>query len=424
MAKQSERLLQDADSALKDRDPHKAASLYQQVLQLEPDNLDALTFLSQYALQSNQLDSAITLLTHVIKLNPADHFSRRALGEAVEAKGDLKAAETLYRQALQIRQDDPMAMCALASLLGRTGRVEQAAQIASLALDIDPNMGLYAQDPNVATRARQQITEALKHLSTVLERQHQVSVASVGSPDTVKRMANAIWPATTPHSSDLSYENLRQRPWLFYVPGLESTPFIDSALIPAAQELAASASDIIAEVTSALDPDRDGENYTMGHLGAILDPAPDWRAVHLYKGGVLQEAATRFPKTTKILAGLPLAQINAAPAVAYLAILGPGAELPIHCGGSNAHVTIHLPIIVPEDDCGMIVGGKDSTWTLGQPLVFDDSFEHQISNQSDRPRVVLVTQAYHPNLTKAEVSAMEASFAARRRWVESRSIDK
>ena len=37
-------------------------------------------------------------------------------------------------------------------------------------------------------------------------------------------------------------------------------------------------------------------------------------------------------------------------------------------------------------------------------VLFDDSFEHEASNESDSPRVVLIIDIWHPDLTREEVS--------------------
>lgn len=37
----------------------------------------------------------------------------------------------------------------------------------------------------------------------------------------------------------------------------------------------------------------------------------------------------------------------------------------------------HLPLVIPEGDCGMEIGGKTVKWEVGKPLFFDDCYEHK-----------------------------------------------
>ena len=65
-------------------------------------------------------------------------------------------------------------------------------------------------------------------------------------------------------------------------------------------------------------------------------------------------------------------------------------------------VVRNLGIDVP-DGCGLRVGGIERRWEEGRCVVFDDSFTHEAWNRSDQPRVVLVVDLWHPDLTDDEV---------------------
>lgn len=39
----------------------------------------------------------------------------------------------------------------------------------------------------------------------------------------------------------------------------------------------------------------------------------------------------------------------------------------------------------------------------GKCVIFDDSFLHEAANLSDKPRVVLIVDVWHPDLTSVEV---------------------
>lgn len=74
------------------------------------------------------------------------------------------------------------------------------------------------------------------------------------------------------------------------------------------------------------------------------------------------------------------------------------------------------------DGCSIRVGDEVRTWVEGRCLLFDDSFEHEVRNDTDRARVVLLLRFFHPDLAPARRGAacrdaIEAKAAAERaRW--------
>jgi beta-hydroxylase len=55
-------------------------------------------------------------------------------------------------------------------------------------------------------------------------------------------------------------------------------------------------------------------------------------------------------------------------------------------------VRFHYPLIVPTEPekCWIEIGGYHFFWEEGVPLVFDDTREHWVKNQTDQTRVVLI----------------------------------
>jgi aspartyl/asparaginyl beta-hydroxylase (cupin superfamily) len=66
----------------------------------------------------------------------------------------------------------------------------------------------------------------------------------------------------------------------------------------------------------------------------------------------------------------------------------------------------HLGIDVPAG-CGIRVGGVERSWERGRCIVFDDSFPHEAWNESDEPRIVLIVDVWHPDLSDDEVALLE-----------------
>jgi hypothetical protein len=61
-------------------------------------------------------------------------------------------------------------------------------------------------------------------------------------------------------------------------------------------------------------------------------------------------------------------------------------------GSAAGVIRFHYPLIVPREPekCWIEIGGHHFFWKEGEPLVFDDTREHWVKNQTDETRVVLI----------------------------------
>ena len=95
--------------------------------------------------------------------------------------------------------------------------------------------------------------------------------------------------------------------------------------------------------------------------------------------------------------------------MALYSVLEPGTHIAPHYGLLNTRLICHIPLILPPD-CALRVGGETRPWQAGEALVFDDSFEHEAWNRSDRRRVVLLFEIWRPEISEAERSALTTIF--------------
>ena len=86
--------------------------------------------------------------------------------------------------------------------------------------------------------------------------------------------------------------------------------------------------------------------------------------------------------------------------------LSAGAHLKPHCGSTNARLTAHLPLLVPDGEvCSIRCGDEVRTYREGELIVFDDSFEHEVWHTGaagSGVRVVLLLRFWHPDLEPSE----------------------
>ena len=126
------------------------------------------------------------------------------------------------------------------------------------------------------------------------------------------------------------------------------------------------------------DVSRDQKRIAMGN---------NWRTFILYGFGTkLAKNCSQAPLTTRILESVPNLQ------TAWFSILGPGYHIPAHRGVSKGILRAHLGLIIPKDaeKCRIRVGDKIQVWRPGEIFVFDDTYEHEVWNDTDDERVILL----------------------------------
>eukprot|EP00501_MAST-03F_sp_TOSAG23-6_P000172 GSMAST32.ASY1.ANO1.175.1 assembled CDS len=85
--------------------------------------------------------------------------------------------------------------------------------------------------------------------------------------------------------------------------------------------------------------------------------------------------------------------------------LAPKTRISPHCATTNFRLTAHLGISIPSEClspsnvCSIRVGTQWETWEEGRVLVFDDSFEHEVINDTDHTRIILLLRFWHPDIS-------------------------
>lgn len=142
----------------------------------------------------------------------------------------------------------------------------------------------------------------------------------------------------------------------------------------------------------ALTPKYHEVDQGRSHISSEDDGESSWRVYMLYAMGAKpDENRVRCPLTCKLLDETPnLFQ-------AFFSILEPHKSVPAHCGPYAGYLRYHLPLIVPtENPPKMRIKDLWHTWRVGEPLLFDDHWEHEVVNHSDEVRVVLIVDIFRP----------------------------
>jgi aspartyl/asparaginyl beta-hydroxylase (cupin superfamily) len=118
-----------------------------------------------------------------------------------------------------------------------------------------------------------------------------------------------------------------------------------------------------------------------------------WKAFVFRAYGMrFSENCRRCPETAKLIDQIPSVE------VAFFSVLEPGAHLAAHRGAYKGLVRTHLGLMVPEprDRVRMRVGGETVVWEEGRAVTFDDTYRHEVWNETDGVRVVLLIDTPRP----------------------------
>lgn len=197
-----------------------------------------------------------------------------------------------------------------------------------------------------------------------------------------------------------------QRPHYPLFPGLRHQPFHDARSFPATAILEREFATIRAEALALDDAAR--LDYT--RAAAMKTGAGSWTLYLFHHMGVeVESVARRCPRTLAVIESLPRACTDYVWGDTLFSAMKGGTHLHPHCSTDNLRVRLHLGIEVPEG-CRMRVAGETRTWQEGKVLAFEDSFEHEVWNDSARRRIVLIADLWHPDLTDVEIRALTAAF--------------
>lgn len=105
-----------------------------------------------------------------------------------------------------------------------------------------------------------------------------------------------------------------------------------------------------------------------------------------------QKNCERCPETAKLLEKIPGLK------VAFFSILAPGKHIPEHRGKHKGIIRYHLALKVPQprENCRIRVADQVAYWEEGKSLIFDDTFPHEVWNDTNDYRVVLFLDIARP----------------------------
>lgn len=118
-----------------------------------------------------------------------------------------------------------------------------------------------------------------------------------------------------------------------------------------------------------------------------------WKTYFLYAYGLKAEKnCDRCPETTRAIESIPGMK------TAFFSILLPRKHIPEHRGPHKGFLRYLLALKVPreKEKCRIRVGDEIRHWEEGKGMMFDDTFPHEVWNDTDEIRVVLFLDIVRP----------------------------
>ncbi|KAI6660025.1 Aspartyl/asparaginyl beta-hydroxylase [Oopsacas minuta] len=132
-----------------------------------------------------------------------------------------------------------------------------------------------------------------------------------------------------------------------------------------------------------------------------LTDTGDWKQYTLYQQGRKNaKACEKTPRTCQIIDTMADATSCKRGQIKF-SVMHPGTHVSPHCGPTNCRLRMHLGLIIPEN-VRIRVGNETRSWEEGKVIIFDDSFEHEVWQESKSIRIILIVDIWHPDLNQQQ----------------------
>ncbi len=407
----------------------KVIPVFEEILKLDPNEVQPNRFLALWCSEKGNYSEAARYFEKFNTLVPNQEDMMLGYAISLEETGKYQEALKILRRAIKLNENNLYPYVYLGSVYESMGEKEKAGWAYSFAVDLNP--AIKVQDHNkvlpkpVVARIRK-LNAFLDTIGKDIQKQALKRAQETFPKGDFSRVERVVWRKL--HNSRIGQVNEKQNPLSFYIPDLAPRAWFEREDFPWAKDLEDNFGLIRKELVQHYQGDSDSLPYLQ--LGGY-DPRSwgdlvgnkDWAAIHFYDGMVKKEDnCKKFPVTFGLLEKLPLFKIGGKPVEALFSILKPKTSIPPHFGTSNARLTVHLPLIVPEN-CFLTAGDEERPVREGKMMFFDDSFTHKARNESGQIRIVLIFEVWHPGLTEEERAVVEDSYLLYEDWMKNRDYD-
>ncbi len=390
----------------------EAERFWNRILELDPSHARTLTALGQRAFRRGDMPSARAAFQRLVDTDGTDAQQWIHLAITCRNLGDEQAEEAAIQRALSVAPTDLVGLILRANFLERKGKSHEAARAyGAVAAVAPPVERLHPELRPAVSQALASVEKYNREFAAFLDERLDAHQRTFAGAD-LRRFRDSV---------DIMVGRKKRydsQSVVYHYPQLAPIEFFDRADFPWLDPLEAATDDIRNEFLAVLDAEEGFTPYISypqdvpQNQFAELNNSPRWSAFHLYKLGTrVEENASRCPTTMKLLEGAPQPDQPGRTPASMFSLLKPRTRIPPHTGVTNVRLVTHVPLIIPAD-CGFRVGNDTRQWIPGKAWVFDDTIEHEAWNMSDKLRVVLIFDIWHPHLTPPEREMITALAAA------------
>jgi hypothetical protein len=181
--------------------------------------------------------------------------------------------------------------------------------------------------------------------------------------------------------------------WIPRFSEVETTPFIDPRQFDFHEFTTSAWTQVRSELDAVLERvDTLPRFQDIAKEATLLTDDDRWRPYLFYLyGHRFDKQCAQCPDTDRVLQQIP------GLSSAYFSILLPGKRIPPHRGPYRGFLRYHLALLVPDHgECGIRVGDHTAKWEQGVGIMFDDTYEHEVWNDTEQVRVVLFLDIARP----------------------------
>ncbi|KAL7534124.1 hypothetical protein ACHAXR_005652, partial [Thalassiosira sp. AJA248-18] len=171
-------------------------------------------------------------------------------------------------------------------------------------------------------------------------------------------------------------------------------------------------------VTKPLEPDYDVSSKGGEHAEDALHSGTwDWHS-YILNGAKNEKFRERCPKTAQVVDDLEKERMlfGTPFGFCFFSTLHDKSSIKAHSGPMNLRLRMHLPLLVPKKKdsssstttnntrptTGIRVADQTREWHEGSSIILDDSYVHEVWNDSEESRVLFLLDLWHPDVRMEE----------------------
>jgi aspartate beta-hydroxylase len=384
---------------------------FARLLEQVPDDAEALQFVASRHLSRGDASRAQAMLALAVETHPEHPDLLHQLGMVQMMTGDLAGAAENLRRCVDAAPNMFVARLRLGLALEQLGEMDGALLAYFGAVNSAQAQGRWMSDASTAPGLRQVVQHAMRFIDAGRRRTFDAVLEPLRGRygrSALDRVEACLAIYLGERAADIP--DARQKPKFLYFPGVPSQPYYGKERCPWQSELEEATDAIRDELLSVLAENQPLEPFLgeqsveglKGYLRSSSTQPAAWDAYFFHRHGErFDDHHARCPRTSAVLERIPLVRIRDHAPEALFSVLRPGTHILPHRGVTNTRLVTHLPLIVPPD-CAISVGGELHEWKEGRCVTFDDTFEHEAWNRSDKTRVVVILDSWNPDLTDVE----------------------